>query len=174
MAWCLLVAACSAAAQAVLPAQRESAVKAAFLYRFAGFVEWPAGVFKGDEPLAIGVLNNEAVASDLEQIVAGRNVEGRRVAVRRLREGEALTGVHILFVGGATPARLRDVAASAAGPVLVVGEQDGGLRSGAVLNFQQDEGRVRFSASLTAAEARGLRMSARLLAVAVVVEGRAR
>src|SRR3954468_23532351 len=70
------------------PPPRDSAVKAAFLYKFPGFVDWPAGSFaRPDAPLVIGVAGNDAVAGDLEQIVAGRTLEGRPVAVRRLREG---------------------------------------------------------------------------------------
>jgi hypothetical protein len=162
-------------AQPAAPANRESAVKAAFLYKFAAFVEWPAGTFaREDVPLVIGVLGDEAVATDLEQIVAGRTLDGRPVAVRRLREAESAEGMHILLLGPGREPRVRELAAAFPGPVLVVTEQDNGLRLGGVLNFSTDDGRVRFSASPAAAEARGLRLSARLLAVAKAVEGRAR
>jgi hypothetical protein len=154
-------------------AQRESAVKAAYLYRFAGFVEWPAGTLRRpDEPLVIGVLADEAVAADLEQVVAGRTIDGRPVTARRLREGEPVAGVHVLLLGTLREARLREVLATVPGPVLVVTEQEGGLRAGGVLNFSSDGGRVRFSASLASAAERNLKLSARLLAVAQSVEGR--
>ncbi|WP_049871257.1 YfiR family protein [Ramlibacter tataouinensis] len=171
LAWLLA----GGAALAQPASQRESAVKAAFLFKFPAFVEWPAGSFRTpDHPVVIGVLGNDAVASDLEQLAASRHLDGRPVTVRRLAEGEPPAGVHLLFVGATTPARLRESVAAAAGPVLVVAEQEGGLRAGAVLNFTQEEGRVRFGASLAAAEARGLRLSSRLLAVASAVEGRTR
>lgn len=164
-AWALPVLAQSAAS--------ESAVKAAFLYKFAGFVEWPPVTFQSPaDPLTIGVLGNDAVAADLEQVVAGRGLEGRRVVARRLREGDSLAGLHVLLLGATRDARLRELARSVPGPVLVVTEQDGALQLGSVLNFEAEEGRMRFSASLTSAEARGLRLSARLLAVAQHVEGR--
>lgn len=170
----LLAASCVTGAWAQGTA-RESAVKAAFLYKFGGFVEWPAGSFsRPDDPMVIAVLANDAVAADLEQIVASRPVEGRPVAVRRVREGDPLAGVHVLMVGGNREGRLREAAAAAPGPVLVVAEFDGALYRGAVLNFVVDGGRVRFAASLSAAEQRGLRLSARLLAVAQSVEGRGR
>lgn len=154
---------------------RESAIKAAFLYKFAGFVDWPAGTFRrSDEPLVIGVANNDAVAADLQQIIAGRTVEGRPVAVRRLRAGENADRLHVLLIGAGPDAQVREQAGALPGPVLVVTEQPQGLGLGGVLNFNTEEGRVRFSASLPAAEARGLRLSARLLAVAQVVEGRGR
>jgi hypothetical protein len=156
------------------PAPRDSAVKAAFLYKFPGFVDWPAGTFaRPDTPLVIGVAGNDAVATDLEQIVAGRPPDGRPVSVRRLREGEA-AAVHVLLVGAGREARVRETVAAVPGPVLVVTEQDNGLQFGSVLNFVVEDGRVRFAASQAAAEARGLRLSARLLAVAQSVDGRTR
>lgn len=155
-------------------AQRESAVKAAYLYRFAGFVEWPAPPQPRppDDPLVIGVLGDDAVAADLELVVAGRTVNGRPVVARRLREGDPVAGVHVLLLGVLREPRLREVIAAVPGPVLVVTQQEGGLRAGGVLNFSTEAGRVRFSASLASAAARNLRLSARLLAVAQSVEGR--
>ncbi len=168
----LLVAACLSHAQ---PVQRDSAVKAAFLYKFPGFVDWPAGTFqRPDGALVIGVWGSDAVAADLEQIAAGRSIEGRPVLVRRLRDAEPAAGVHVLMVGAGRDQRLRDYVAAVGGPVLVVTEQENGHRLGGVLNFLIDGGRVRFSASLGVADARGLRLSARLLAVAHSVEGRSR
>lgn len=154
---------------------RESAVKAAFLYKFAGFIEWPTGTFRGpDDPLVVGVSGNDAVAGDLEQLAAGRTVDGRPVVVRRLREGDPVGAVHVLLVGSRSDDELREQAASVPGPVLLVTEQPEGLSLGGVLNFMNDGSRVRFSASLPAADARRLRLSARLLAVARHVEGRNR
>jgi hypothetical protein len=152
----------------------ESAVKAAYLHRIVGLVEWPPGSFRGpDAPLVIAVAGNDAVAADLEQISTGRPVNGRQVAVRRLREGEPLEGAHVLVVGAGRDARVRELA-SAAGPLLVVTEQENGHQLGGVLNFVIVGGRVRFTASLPQADSRGLRLSARLLEVAQAVEGRSR
>lgn len=156
-------------------AARESVVKAAFLYKFGSFVDWPAGSFKSpQEPMVIGVLGDEVVAEELEQLSAGRNVEGRPLRVRTLRDGEAPGPVHILFIGSMRPSRLRDLLAATPGPVLVVTQQEGALAAGSVINFVADGARVRFDASVASAEARGLRLSARLLAVARNVEGRPR
>jgi YfiR/HmsC-like len=152
----------------------ESAVKAAYLHRIAGLVEWPPGSFRGpDATLVIAVSGNDAVAADLEQISTGRPVNGRQVAVRRLREGDPLEGAHVLLVGAGREARVRELA-SAAGPLLVVTEQESGHQLGGVLNFVLVDGRIRFTASLPQADARGLRLSARLLEVAHAVEGRSR
>ena len=153
----------------------ESAVKAAFLHRFAGLVEWPAGSFRrAKDPLVIAVADQDAVAAELERIAAARAADARPLLVRRLREGEGVPeGAHVLMIGAGRESRVRELAA-APGALLVVTEQDNGHALGAVLNFVLDAGRVRFTASVPAAEARGLRLSARLLAVAYSVEGHPR
>jgi len=162
-------------AQAQTTAARESAVKAAFLYKFPAFVDWPPRTFlRPDQPLVIGVSGNEDVATDLEQLVGSRP-EDRPVTVRRLHDdvGDG-AGVHILFLGSRRDARLREAIAAVKGPVLIVTEQPGALQLGSVLNFSSQAGRVRFSASLSSAEARGLKLSSRLLAVAQAVEAQPR
>jgi hypothetical protein len=152
---------------------RDSAVKAAFLYKFGSFVEWPPGTFRdAGDPFVIGVYGDDAVASELEQLARGRTMEGRPVTVQRLREASEANPVHLLFAGGPRESRIRDVLAAARGPVLTVADGPVGGQPGPVLNFTQEEGRIRFNASLTAAAERHLKLSARLLAVASQVEGR--
>jgi hypothetical protein len=152
----------------------EAAVKAAFLYKFPAFVDWPAGVFRRPgEPLVIGVMGDDEVAADLEQIVAGRSVNGHPVVARLVADTSAAAGVHVLYVARRSEPRLRQAIEAVRGPVLVVTEQPGALAAGSVLNFVSDTGHMRFTASLTSAAARNLKLSARLLAVAQSVEGRA-
>lgn len=171
-AWMVLA---PAHAQATLTAPRESAVKAAFLMKFGTFVDWPPEALRRpDEPLVIGILGDDAVHADLEQLAQGRSVNGRPLVARRLREppgpGER---VHILFLAAQNESRLRDLLARTAGPVLVVTQAENGLALGAALNFVLEQGRVRFEASPRAAEGRALKLSSRLLAVARAVEERA-
>jgi hypothetical protein len=131
------------------PAPRESAVKAAFLFKFGAFVEWPPETFaRRDAPLTIGVMGDDAVADDLEQLVAGRTLEGRPVAVKRISEGSRNVEAHVLFVGSHREGRNKDILPTVKGPALVVTEQDNGLRLGGVINFSTSSGRVRFSVSL--------------------------
>ncbi|MDB5856340.1 MAG: hypothetical protein JWQ76_29 [Ramlibacter sp.] len=152
---------------------RESAVKAAYLYKFGSFVEWPPGSFRGaDDPFVIGVYGDDAVASELEQLARGRSIEGHPVSVQRVREADELNSLHLLFAGGPRESRNRDLLNAARGPVLTVADGPVGGQPGPVLYFTQEEGRVRFHASLPAAAARNLRLSAKLLAVAQQVEGR--
>ena len=155
------------AAAAQLSGAAEAQIKAAFLYKFGGFVEWPAGAFAGADSFAIGVLGGDAVALELERLVAGRTVQDRPISVRRVRRGEPTGGLHVLFIGRGEAARLPEVLAAAKGqPLLVVTESDNALASGSVINFVQAEDKVRFDVALPAAERGQLRISSRLLAVA--------
>lgn len=155
------------------PAAGEHAVKAAFLYRFAGYVDWPASAFAGAAaPLTIGVVGAEPLRTELQEVVRGRVVADRSVEVRKLAPGEPLAGVHILFLGRAEAGRvgaLRSWLQDA--PVLIVTEADGALAQGSMINFVVLDRRVRFEIALDAAEKHGLRLSSRLLAVAQKVTG---
>jgi len=146
----------------------EQRVKAAFLYKFAGYVEWPAKSFARPEaPVTIGVMGNEALAAELVQAVTGRTVSDRVVAVKRLKAGESLAGIQVLFIGRAESARLSQVAQSAQPrSILIVTESEGALAHGSMINFVVAERRVRFEIALDAAEKSGLKLSSRLLAVA--------
>ncbi|HEX4584131.1 MAG TPA: YfiR family protein [Burkholderiaceae bacterium] len=154
-------------AQADLQAA-EYKVKAAFLYKFASYVEWPPQVFeRTDSPFVIGVAGGGALADDLAQVVAGRSIGGRPVTVRKLRRGEAADGVHILFVGRADGDRPLEVLASAKGrPVLTVTESEDAFALGSVINFVIVDDKVRFDVALREAEQANLKVSARLLSVA--------
>jgi hypothetical protein len=146
----------------------EQRVKAAFLYKFAGYVDWPPASFaRPDTPFTIAVAGSEAIAAELTQAVAGRTVNERPITVKRLKPGESLAGVHILFVGRAESARLNQLAQAAQQrSVLIVTEAEGALGQGSVINFIMTDRRVRFEVSLDSAEKSGLKLSSRLLAVA--------
>jgi hypothetical protein len=152
----------------------EYRVKAAFLYKFGGFVEWPDGAYvRADSPVAIGVMGADALADELVQIVGGRNVNGRPVSVRRLRAGDSIVGLHVLFVGRADGGRLAEILAEAKGhPLLTVTESDQALELGSVINFVVIEDKVRFDVALAPADLGSLKISARLLAVARKVVSR--
>lgn len=163
---CLLVPA-SAAAQSDARAA-EVRIKAAFLYKFCDFVEWPPGAFDApDGAFSIGVLGADALAEELAAVVAQRSVRGRPVVVRKLRHGAPLAGLHLLFVGGRGGGRLPEMLAAAKGrPTLTVTEAEDGEDPGSVINFVLVADKVRFDVALPPAEAGGLKISARLLAVA--------
>src|SRR5437016_1994271 len=104
----------------------EYRVKAAFLYKFGSYIEWPSQSFaRTDSPVTIGVMGADTLADELAQIVAGRSVNGRAVQVRKLRPGDPIAGLHILFIGRADDGRLPEVLAAARGrALLTVTESD--------------------------------------------------
>jgi hypothetical protein len=167
-AW-LALAVASAQAQGATPAA-ERTIKAAFLYKFAGYVEWPEAA-GGNGPITIGVLGSEEMAGELARITAGRTVNERPVQVRRLAAGESPAGLQVVFVGKASGESL-DMSLSALRglPILVVTDSPGALASGSMINFTFDRDRVRFEVSLPAAERSRLKLSSRLLAVAQRVQ----
>lgn len=173
----VLVCACVGQAGAVHAAVTDAAtplersVKAAFLYKFLSFVEWRPGTFPdGASPIVIGVYGLDSFADELRRLVAGRPVGGRSIEIRTVRRGEAITGLHVLFVGVDESAQLPALTRSAQQHgVLVVGEGDRALPLGSSISLVVSDGRVRFDVSLSAAEKAGIRLSSRLLAVARTV-----
>lgn len=148
----------------------ERQVKAAYLYKFSTFVEWPDNSFaRPDSPLVIGVSDGEALTAELERTVSGRMVNGRPLQVKRLKRGDALTAVHILFIGDRSAAQ--ELLAQARGqPVLTVSDRDDVYGMGSVINFVVANERLRFEVSLKAAASAGLRISARMLSAAYRVQ----
>lgn len=160
-----------------VPAQQsaaEASVKAAFLFKFAGYVEWPPQAFaSADAPIVIAVIGADDVAAELERIVPGRIVNGHPIAVKRIADLDSLKGTHVVFIGRAASSRISAVAKVAQRDgVLVVSDSAGALEEGSAINFVVDD-RVGFEVSLTSAERTGHRISARMLAVAKRVVGRA-
>ncbi len=146
----------------------ERRVKAAYIFKFAGYVEWPEGAFsQPDTPVTIAVFGDAEMAAELVQSTAGRAVDGRPVRIKRTRDPEATADAHMLFVGRAEIARLPQLAKHVrAKPVLILTDAPGALNQGSMINFMLVQQRVKFEISLEEAERRGLKLSSRLLAVA--------
>lgn len=156
-----------AAAQSVESAPEHS-IKAAYLYNFASYADWPPSALGSrDSPFAVGVLGDEQVAAELASMTRDREVHGRPIEVRKLQDSEHLAGLHMLFIArdsAAALARLRDAAREHS--VLLVTERDGSLEAGSVINFRLVDQRVLFEVSLVAAGESGLSISSRMLAFA--------
>lgn len=159
------------AARAADSLASDARVKADYLHKFLGFVQWPAGAQAGpDAPHVVAVLGADEVLAELKQLAAARGPVqpgGRPVEVRRVAPGDALQGVHLLHVGRGV--QLRAPEALRTWPLLVVTDSRTGLPDWAMVNFVDVDRRVRFEVSQQAAERAGLKLSARLLAVAVRV-----
>lgn len=170
----LLVALISAAspARAAEEPTATQRIKAAFLYKFAAYVEWPPEAFAGaDTPIVIGIAGADDMARELARAIAGRKVGTRQMQVHRLEPGErAGNCCQILFIGESSgSARAQELLGEAQGrPVLTVTEAQAAHPRGSVINFRVEE-RVRFDIARDTAERNGLRLRSNLLAVARLV-----
>jgi hypothetical protein len=151
----------------------ELQVKAAYLYKFAGYTEWPEGSFaQSDSALVIGVAGHDALAGQLELVVAGRSINGHPLTVRRLKRGDSPAGLHILCTSAADRSAMIELLGQArALPILTVADDADGLAHGAMIAFLMAQDRLRFDVGLKPVNQARLRISARMLAVAHQVQG---
>jgi hypothetical protein len=146
-------------------------IEAAFLYRFASFVSWPRHALP-QSAFTVAVMNDDDLAADLDRILPGNPIKGRRAELRRITSIGQLGDAQILFIGGSDASKLKRWLAPLAGrPVLVVTSQPGALDDGSIINFLMVDRHVRFEISLAAARRSGLTISADLLSVATHIEG---
>lgn len=163
----VLAVSARADAQAVYSAER---VKAAFLYHFTTYVNWPESALS-DEVFTIAVLGSDEVADELAVFLPGHAIQGRPMQVRRVRSINDLNGEEVLYIGPRENRHLaRHLAAIGSRALLVVTDDPEGLQNGAMINFRIVEERVRFEISLHAAREAGLELSSRLLSAAMSVE----
>jgi hypothetical protein len=150
----------------------EYQVKAAFLYNFAKFVEWPADAFKtAKDPILVCVLGHNPFGNALEDAIRGKSIEGRTFAYRHVMDAESASACQILFVGWDESKHFRALLESLKPMgILTVGEAQGFATGGGVINFKLDEGRVRFEINVDAAEHEQLHISAKLLSLAQIVK----
>lgn len=163
---CFLAIAMTAAAQSARAPEYE--VKAAFLYNFAKFVEWPSP--SSAPSFRICVLGRDPFGLALSNIVQSKSISGRPIVSVQLQSPAEVRLCHILFISRSDPEILKQVLERTHGlPVLTVGESADFLRLGGMINFVLEQDRVRFEISLESAERHHLKLSSKLLAVARVV-----
>ena len=168
LAGALLWLAGLAPARAAQSGERD--LKAAFLYNFAKFVEWPAAAFpEPTTPVTLCVLGDDPLGASLEAVVKGEKLNDRRLVVRLLRDPQAIPGCHVLFVS-IEKGRLPEILASLRGSgVLTVGSAADFLERGGMIRLFLEQNRVRFDINLDAAEQSHLTLSSKLLRLARAV-----
>ena len=162
---------CASVAQA--PATGEYAVKAAFLYHFAQFVEWPEWAFKdAGTPLTYCTIGDDPFHGLLDAALQGKTVGARAVRVLHLKQPQEIPGCHILFLG-ATEKKLPPAVFSIAkiNSILTVGESERFVQEGGMIGFLLEENKIRFEINLQPAQDAQLRISSRLLTLAKSVIG---
>jgi uncharacterized protein DUF4154 len=149
----------------------EYQVKAAFLFNFAKFVEWPADAFPtGDAPLQICVFGQDPFGGDFEQVIEDKMVRGHHLEIVHPSGVPQARACQILFIASSQKQQIREILQGIKGAsVLSVGDTPGFAKAGGVINFVLDENRVRFEINPKAAERAHLKLSARLLTVAKLI-----
>jgi YfiR/HmsC-like len=147
----------------------EAAVKATYLYKFAPFVEWPAGA-AANAPLAICVIGADPFGPLLDRAVAGQSVGARPIVVRRLAVAAHDSPCQIAFLGGSKAQDVKEALGLLHGTAVLT-VTDGGAAPG-VVDFTIVAGRVRFVVDDQAAADNGLRISSKLLSLALSVKPR--
>lgn len=158
-------------AQACAQSAEEYRVKAAFLYNFAKFVEWPAQAFKTpSDPIAIGVLGKDPFGDALTAATAGKTLGSRGFQVREVGDAQQAAACQILFISSSERKRFGPLLEQIAGlGILTVGETDNFAAEGGVINFKIEGGTVRLQINVEAARKQQLRISAKLLSLAEIV-----
>jgi hypothetical protein len=148
----------------------EDAVKAVFLYRFTGFIDWPPATASSPE-FTIAVVAADEVSKSLKRLLAGRSIKGKPARILAIQRIQDLGDACMVYIGSSRPEELAAISAVAAHrPVLIVTNADRGLERGGTINFVVVDRHVRFEISLPAASQAQLKISSELLAVAIRVK----
>lgn len=151
----------------------EFTLKAAFLYKFGDYVEWPAGIFAPTDNVAnVCVGGEDPFGAALEKTVSGEKIHGRQIAVRRMATVERDSGCHILYVSGSPQQSVAQALEVVSGtPVLTVTDETRGATAG-IIHFIKQANRVRFNIDDDAAGSSKLEISAKLFPLAAAVKPR--
>jgi hypothetical protein len=167
-----LLAGLSQGITAEAPTSKEYQIKAAFLYNFAKFIEWPARAHQdATSPLVIGVFGKNPFGSELEKAVKDRKINGREILVKSIQSANDSRSVHLLFVGAGEDEHLNSLREALKGTcVVTVGESDAFARQGGIILFSLEADKVRFEINMDAAEKAELKISAQLQKLAKAIK----
>lgn len=158
-----LLLAGSSYAQDAQPSEYQ--VKAAFIFNFAKFVEWPAGAFAdAKSPLCIGVLGENPFGANLERTVQDKMLNNRAIVIKECKTLEDARKCHLLFISASEKKPLQEILEGLAGAhILTVGEAENFLKGGGMINFFREGNRFRFEINDGAAKKAGLKIDSKLL-----------
>ena len=148
------------------------ALKAAFLYNFANFTEWPANVLAPGQRLSLCVIGDNAVADALEQTIKGRGVDNHELTVTIIKAADSgILSCHLLYVGGGDTKRTDQLLFALSGTsVFTVGDGDRFAELGGVAQLILENGRMRFGVNVEAARRAHLKISSKLLSLAKIIK----
>jgi hypothetical protein len=151
----------------------EYEVKAAYIYNFAKFIEWPKEVFTDDtSPFVVGIVGEDPFNGTIDAAFADKSFNNRKFIIKRYKASDEIDFCHILFISSSEEKRMTDILlkANTAG-TLTVGDGKSFFDAGGIINFVLVESKVRFEINLGAAGKAGLKISSKLLKLATLVKG---
>lgn len=146
----------------------EYQIKAAYLFNFAKFIQWPQGAFDDSKsPLFIGVLGENPFGEELERTIREKTLNGRSLTVKECRTLAEAKKCHVLFISSSEKMRLPGILNGLSGThVLTVGEMDHFVESGGMISFFRETNKIRFEIKDEAAKKAGLKIDSKLLGLA--------
>lgn len=147
------------------------ALKAAFLYNFANFAEWPADALAPGQPLSLCVVGDNAVADALEQTIRGRGIDHHELTVEVIKADGPIGSCHLLYVSGLDAKRAGQLLDSLKNTsIFTVSDGDRFAEMGGVAQLILENGRMRFAVNVGAAHRANLRISSKLLSLATIIK----
>jgi hypothetical protein len=145
-------------------------LRAAFVFNFAKFTEWPTSVVAEDAPITLCVIDDERAFDVFRRVAKGRSVGSHGLAVRMLRLEDDLRGCQVVYAPVLDASRAADLLASIGdAPILTISDYEQFARTGGVANFIVEDGMVRFAINADSAQRARLRINSRLMALAKLV-----
>lgn len=151
---------------------REYAIKAAYLYNFGHYIQWPTDSFADESsPFVIGILGEDPFGDVLDEIARDKKIGGRRIVIRRFANLADYKPCHILFVASSAGVtnELPAIQKEQDYPVLLVGESPDFAKQGGAINFFIEANRVRFEVNTEVAKREQLKISSKLLRIAKII-----
>jgi hypothetical protein len=149
----------------------EYQIKAAFLYNFAKFADWPADILAPGQRLSLCVLGDNAVADALEQTIKGHSTESHELTAQVVGADWPIRSCHLLYVGGLDmKGAIQLVEALKGASVFTVSDCDRFAELGGVAQLILEKDRMRFAINVAAAQRARLQLSSRLLSLAKIVK----
>lgn len=149
-------------------------IKAAFIYNFAQFTQWPDSAFaSSDSPFVLAFIGDSPLGPALERVLDGKAIAGHPIVLKHLDSVNQISGCHLLFVPESEDGDLDDIFNAVGNqPILTVGETTKFMWAGGIIRFFIADGRIRFEVDPDAADKAGLRLSSRLMHLATIFKKR--
>ena len=154
----------------------EYQIKAAYLYYFTTFVDWPSESYsRTDETVVVGVLGEDPFGAILDETLRGKSVNSRKLVVKRFSSIKEARDSHVLFISSSERERLPSILKALEGAaVLTVGDLDQFASRGGQIAFRTEDKKVRFDINVAAVQRAHLKISAQLMKLGRIVDGSGR